>query len=52
MIGYFFTITSTDTSAIVSNAGNLISDMLPLIVIVIGIEIALIIYEAVMSRKR
>jgi hypothetical protein len=52
MLSFIISITSTDTSAILANAGGVVGDFMPLIVIVVGIEIGFIIFEIVMNRKR
>jgi hypothetical protein len=39
LLGTFFTITATDTEAMVSQASSLVSDFMPLLVVLVGILI-------------
>jgi len=47
MISTFFTISASDTSAMISYGSSLVSDFMPVLVIVIGIGIAIWIIRAV-----
>jgi Na+-translocating ferredoxin:NAD+ oxidoreductase RnfD subunit len=38
-LGTFFTITDTDISAIISKGANLVSDFMPLLIVLVGILI-------------
>jgi hypothetical protein len=38
-LGTFFTITASDTSAMISQGANLVSDFMPLLIVLIGILI-------------
>jgi len=51
MLGTFLTITPEDVSSTISYAKNLIGDLMPLLVVIIGIGLALFIYEAIVSRR-
>jgi len=52
MLVFILQITSTDTDAVLATAGGVVGDWLPLIVIVIGIDIAFIIFENIMARRK
>ena len=52
LAGYIIDITATDTNSVVAIAGNVVSDLLPLIVIFLGIQIAFIIFRNVMESRK
>lgn len=47
----FFTITATDTTAILGRAGELVSDLMPLLVIIFGIAIGIWVVSAIFHLK-
>lgn len=51
MLGTFFTITPDNITAIVANAGNLVGDFMPLLVVIIGILIGAFIIKIIFKLK-
>lgn len=49
-LGTFLTISASNTAEIINNGKDLISDLMPLLVIIIGVGIALWILEAFLHR--
>lgn len=49
MLGTFFTITSENTTDLLATIGNLFSDFKPIFFIIIGITLAILIIDAVIS---
>lgn len=43
MLGTFFTISATDTASIIDNAKNLITDITPLLTIIVGVAVGVFI---------
>jgi len=49
ILGTFFTITSEDVASTTAYAGNLVSDLMPLLVVVLGILIGLFIVKVIVG---
>jgi hypothetical protein len=46
-LGTFFTITASDTSAMISQGASLVSDFMPLLIVLIGILIGALIIRMI-----
>jgi type II secretory pathway component PulF len=44
MLGTFFTLTASNTDSVVSTAKDLIGDVTPLLIIIVGVSVGLFIY--------
>ena len=49
MYGTFFTITASDTEAMIGYAGDLIADITPLLLIIIGVAVGVFIFYAIVN---
>lgn len=50
-LGTFLTFSASDTAAVVDTGKSLISDLMPLLIIILGIGLALWIVEAFLHHK-
>jgi len=51
ILGTFFTITSNDVASTTAYAGNIVSDLMPLLVVIIGVIIGLFIVRSILRLK-
>lgn len=49
MLGTFFTITASNTEAMIGYAGDLISDITPLLLIIVGVSVGIYIFYALVN---
>jgi hypothetical protein len=49
MLGTFITFTASDTAAIIGYAGDLVSDVSPLLLIIVGVAVGIFIFWAIVS---
>jgi hypothetical protein len=52
MFGTFFTLTATDTDAIIGYAGAVISDCSPLLLIIVGVSVGILILYAITNSAK
>lgn len=51
ILGTFFTITSENVASTTAYAGNIVSDLMPLLVVVLGVIIGLFIVRSIIRIK-
>lgn len=51
MLATFFTFSETDITAIIGHAGNLVSDAMPLLVVLIGILIGAYVIRVILTLR-
>jgi hypothetical protein len=49
MFGTFFTISASDTAQIIGYSGDLITDVTPLLLIIVGVAVGIFIFWAIVS---
>jgi len=52
MLGTFITFTASDTASVIDYAGDLITDLSPLLLIVVGVAVGIFIFWAVVGALK
>lgn len=52
MFGTFFTFSASDTAQVITYAGNLISDISPVLLIYVGVAVGVLILAAIVNAAK